>query len=470
MKFGRSFAISRHLVSAAFALLLLTVSFAPLPFGANGPESTWLLVLAAGGDPWPAVSAPRLWVAAGCFGAFALWAVVQALPFMPGSLPHPLWTESAKVLALAPRPTISIDPLMTWQALAKTLAYLCIGTAALFLLNDPSRRRLATALLVAAGGLYALYGIVQLFGGDCCVAWQKKTAYFGAATGPFINRNSFATYLGLIVLVSLGLLLRAWGEFRGAAAGSWTRRIAIRLRLFPPSHWLTAIAMLAATLALFLTQSRAGITATALGALVLVALSAQAEVFGSRRRRLFYVAVFAGIVTLAVLLIGRGFVARVASEGVEEADRTQSWQIVVTGIEASPWLGHGFGTFAQSFPLYRDDRLASRRFWDKAQDTYLELAIDTGIPATLVLLAGFAALLAQCWKGLSRRRRGRRVFPALGIAATILVGAHAIYDFSMQIPAIAATYAFVMAIALTESGMWRGASRPGGTGDQPSAT
>ena len=213
--------------------------------------------------------------------------------------------------------------------------------------------------------------------------------------------------------------------------------------------------LLVCATALLCTLSRAGITSTVLAAGTLVLLASQARILGEQRRPIFNLAAFAGVVALSLALFGSSFLGRIADEGVEDADRTQSWKIVVSGIEASPWLGHGFGTFPEAFPTYRDDRLPSRRYWDKAQDTYLELGLDMGIPATLVLLAGFAAIGVQCWKGLSRRRRERRIFPAIGLAAMVLVGAHAIYDFSMQIPAVATTFAFIVGIALTESGIWR---------------
>ena len=205
--------------------------------------------------------------------------------------------------------------------------------------------------------------------------------------------------------------------------------------------------------ALLFTLSRAGITSSILGAATLVFLLSQARVLGAQRR-LLHVFVFIGVVALSITFFGSAFVARFANDGVEDVDRTQSWEIIVSGIEASPWLGHGFGTFPEAFPLYRDDRLASRRYWDKAQDTYLELGLDMGIPATAVLLLGFGGLAVQCVKGLSRRRRERRIFPAIGLAAMVLVGAHSLIDFSMQIPAVATTFAFVIGIAITESSIW----------------
>lgn len=461
--------LSRRLEGTGFGLLLAVVALAPLPFGSNGPESTLILsalsglvlastalalVLRPERLAWQQSAWPTTAVI--CFTAFGLWAAVQIIPGLPAALPHPLWAEGSRVLGLGAVPaTISIDPLATWAALAKSGGYAAIGVSALVLLREPRRRRAAVLVLTVAGGLYAAYGLIALGTGDCCVVWQKKFAYFGVATGPFINRNSFATYLGLICIVCLGHILREFGELRRVSAPSWAGRLIVRLRLLLARQWWTVAALLTAATALLLTLSRAGMTSTLLAGGTLVLLLSQANVLGDKRRPLVHFAAFAGVAGLSLVLFGGALINRVQDEGVEDAYRTQSWKIMISAIEASPWLGHGFGTFPEAFPLYRDDRLPSRRYWDKAQDTYIELAMDMGIPATVVLLLGFGALAAQCVKGLSRRRKERRLYPALGLAALVLVGAHSIFDFSMQIPAIATTFAFIMGIAITESGIWR---------------
>ncbi len=472
-----SYAIwSRRLEGVAYWMLVAIVSLVPLPFGTNFPEGfavlgmlsgfTLLLVpLSRHVSPERFAVAASRWLicAAVAFLGFVLWSLLQIVPGLSLSLLHPLWPEAATILGGAGRGTISIDPQRTLEALMKTCTYFALGVSSLLLLRDPPRRRTALTVLVCAASLYATYGLVERADGDCCVLWLRKTTYVGSVTGPFINRNDFATYLGLATLVCLALLGRTVGEFRhfgGSGAARWRAWLTL---LLAREWWLLA-ALAVISAALLFTASRAGVTASLIGATVLIFLLSKAGILGagSRGRHVIVFLLAAGVL---IASFGGVFLARFANEGIEDLDRTQSWKIVITGIEASPWLGHGFGTFPESFPLYRDDRLASRRYWDKAQDTYLELALDTGIPATVVLLGGFAAMVAQCWKGLSRRRRERRIFPAIGIAATVLVGAHSIYDFSMQIPAIATTYAFIMGIALAESGIWR-ARNP----DQSSAT
>ena len=67
-------------------------------------------------------------------------------------------------------------------------------------------------------------------------------------------------------------------------------------------------------------------------------------------------------------------------------------------------------------------------------------------------MAAPALLAGMCLAGCLRRRRDR-VFPAVGFAASVAVCAHAFVDFSLQIPAVAVTYAAVLGVGAAQS--WR---------------
>ena len=68
----------------------------------------------------------------------------------------------------------------------------------------------------------------------------------------------------------------------------------------------------------------------------------------------------------------------------------------------------------------------------------------------LALNLAIALLAAEALRGLWRRRR-ERTAPALGVAATALVGVHAFFDFSLQMPAVSALYAFIMGLAVAQA-------------------
>jgi O-antigen ligase len=86
---------------------------------------------------------------------------------------------------------------------------------------------------------------------------------------------------------------------------------------------------------------------------------------------------------------------------------------------------------------------------DKAHNTYLELALEAGIPAAAALVLSVFSFAALCLLALLRRKAVR--FALAGLGATVLVGAHALVDFSLQMPAVAITYAALLGVCAAQS-------------------
>jgi hypothetical protein len=81
---------------------------------------------------------------------------------------------------------------------------------------------------------------------------------------------------------------------------------------------------------------------------------------------------------------------------------------------------------------------------------YLENIFELGWPIAVILFLCVAWLTRRCFSGA--RNRGRDwVYPATGVAATVLVAIHSIVDFSLQIPGIAITYACILGVACAQS-------------------
>jgi O-antigen ligase len=462
--------LKQRLDAVAFWLLLAVVCLAPLPLASNRPMPLAILTLAAGvvfalacismllRDEGPAF-ARALKFACACFVLVGVWVLFQLATFLPSPLPHPLWSDASRILGRAIPGRITLDATQTWTTLAATAGYFAIGASAVLLIRGDKRPWTAALVLCLSGGAYALYGLVMHWSGNEMVLWYPKTDYVGVVTSTFINRNSYATYAGLVSLLCLGLIIADIGELRHLAAANAAERATRVSELLLRRRWSVVLSLIFLLASLLLTLSRGGIGAFFFGASALLFLLTYAGVL-SRRMRWRAFAIFAAGSVCAIILFGQAFVERVSSDGLTaDDDRREAWSIAVDGIETSPLLGHGFGAFPEGFPLYRDDRLPSRRFWDKAHDTYLELAFDLGLPAAAVLLAGFVALAAQTWKGLKRRRHARRALPAVGLAAMLLAGSHSLVDFSLQIPADAAIFAFLVGLAIAESGIWSGAQR-----------
>jgi O-antigen ligase len=129
-------------------------------------------------------------------------------------------------------------------------------------------------------------------------------------------------------------------------------------------------------------------------------------------------------------------------------ERMEAYALAADGIEDNPVFGFGYGTFEDSFRLYRDETLSLH--FNKAHNTYLENMFELGWPAALVQFGLVAWLALICLRGLRERHRDW-VFPAAGLGATTLVALHSLVDFSLQMPATALAYAGLMGAAVAQS-------------------
>lgn len=124
------------------------------------------------------------------------------------------------------------------------------------------------------------------------------------------------------------------------------------------------------------------------------------------------------------------------------------WNAALRMIQNAPLLGLGLGTYENAYPMYSDTMLPL--IMDKAHNDYLELAAGWGLPAAILWWSALAWLAFLCVRGVFIRRHNR-VFPMLAVGATILVAVHSIFDFSLQMPAIALTYATILGLGVAQS-------------------
>lgn len=133
-----------------------------------------------------------------------------------------------------------------------------------------------------------------------------------------------------------------------------------------------------------------------------------------------------------------------------EIDRLPLFSVVADQIGSSPYIGSGYGSFSQAFMMYRDQRLPGAYVFLQAHNTYLELAAELGIPAAILLVIAIGWCAGLCLIGVFRRQRGH-VYPVIAFAVTLTVAVHALVDFSLQIPAVAALYASLLGMGVAQS-------------------
>lgn len=451
-----------------FWVLIGLVTIAPLAIGAVYPWSWGLLAILVGVLllSWclrlvvlreaPAVSPGKVWPILLFFGVAVAWAALQMSSLLPPAWHHPLWAEAGGALATGVTGHVTVNPHETGSALLRLLSYGGVFWLALQYGRNRERAKHAFYALTIAGLAYAAYGLAVEFTGAKMILWFPKTSYQDNLTSTFVNRNSYSTYAGLGLLCATGLLIHRISITLDHDAG---RRERLRLLLgnLAASGWLALLAWFYIATALLLTESRGGVVSASIGmATLLIAFAAARTI--SRR----YAAVLAAIVLaggVALFAQSGGTVSeRLAGTELKGQERLRVYDTTTKAISDTPWLGTGYGTFPGIFRIYRDRSIPNT--YKKAHNSYLESALELGIPAAIALILAVGTTAFYCLIGIRRRRRDV-IYPAVGLAATVLVAAHSLVDFSLQIPAVAVTYSLLMGVACAQS--WRSdRGQPGG--------
>lgn len=390
-----------------------------------------------------------------------LLGLMVALPlFQLAPLPVSLWQSlpgrtifaEAAIVSGQPQPwrPWSIVPGMTLNAAASLLVP---ATVLLLLAGLRDRERswlpaLLFGLVVAA----MLIGLLQLSGATFDNPFINDGP--GEVGGIFANRNHFALFL------AFGCLFAPTWAFSGDSRASWRGPVALSAAL------LFVLTILA-------TGSRTGILlgsiATAHGLLI-----ARREIRRELRGRPRWVthATIAAIVALFAFLI----VISVAANRAESVNRLlaisaatdtrfAALPTVIAMIKAYFPFGTGFGSFDPLFRLHEPNSMLSANYFNHAHNDFLEVILDGGLPATLILVV---TLGWYCFATFRAWRVGSNAEHALsqsGSAMIFLVLVASILDYPARTPMIMAMLA-VGSFWLNEARLFR-SSAPLPASDQP---
>jgi O-antigen ligase len=467
----RSWTKPEYILAVVF---LVVLAWAPFPYGSNRFWAELVLGLGLGiallawsgavltGMIGVTSLTKRLWAPALCMTLALAWAAFQTLDLsglasLTGiditAIAHPIWSLTATAAGGAPGAFVSIDPELTRQAIFVASLSVAAFLLAFELGRDRSRAVLLMGGLVSICVTYAAMAFAELYLHVDFHSWIMPDAKIetGRLTGPFVNPNHLATFTAIGGLAALGMFVETLRQ-----AIVWDRggkifaRTAIQAMTGSASRWLIATIILLSTL--LLTQSRGGVISFLAATLALVvALSIGRRLNGNEAPgRRAMAAFLVAVVAIAAVISAEPILGRMQTQGVEDTSRTSFSRSTLSATEALPLRGHGFGAFQRYYPLYSDGSYVGEV--DEAHNDVLETLADLGLPAGLAFMAAPALLAGMCLAGCLRRRRDR-VFPAVGFAASVAVGTHAFVDFSLQIPAVAVTYAAILGVGAAQS--WR---------------
>jgi O-antigen ligase len=422
------------------------------PWGINallftGLAALYEVSLLLRGIPHP-VAIRQVVVSAILFAAVVLWIVVQNATWTPVAWQHPIWQLAAEALDQEVLGSISVDRDLTALALLRLVTAASVFWLALQLCRDPVRARALIWAVVAISALYAALGLFALgFLPNGRIFRELGPTNF--VTSTFVNKNHYVTYAGIGLISAAGVILRAYRRGLRHSGRLWRLKIASLIRTTGTSAVVPLAFAAVILIALLLTASRGGISATALGIFVLFVINVGRR--GSSVRTEVLLLSFAAVLVItAFAAFSDVFLERIRLEGIYDEGRRWAPLVIFRSIASSPILGYGYGTFSAVFPMFRDDTMNILGIWDKAHNTYFEVLQGLGLLFGSMLIASTLILVWQCFRGARIRQRDATI-PAIAASVSVLIGVHAFLDFSLQIQAVTLTFMAVLGAGVAQA-------------------
>jgi O-antigen ligase len=453
---GRVAATTEQLI---FGAAIVGVAWVPLWLGSNrgipwlinaGYFGTLALLLEAailvGGRAHP-VAIKRLIYPAVIFALTCVWILIQASTWIPTSLENSIYQYGRDTYGIDLAGSITINRSLTYVALLRLLTEGAVFWLFLQLCRSPQRAHWTVQAVAIIGIAYAIYGIVAFFAFPGTILWFTKYAYLDSVTSTFINRNSYATYVGIGLLCALACTFSAYVRSANFVGRSALRRAIafVASTAGGAGWWLVGSFIL--SLALVRTGSRGGILASVAGLIALILMVSLRGRNATAAMASLLSLLAAGV---AIFVFGDFFAGRLLALGLDSADRFAVYRLTMLSILDAPWKGFGYGTFEYVFPMYRDNSLSPYSFWDKAHNTYLEFIQGLGIPTAALFLLMLLLLALRCGHA-ALTRKSSATAPLVATAATVIVALHSFVDFSMQIQAVALTWTALLGAGVAQS-------------------
>ena len=365
---------------------------------------------------------------AGAAVLFLAWAGQQFLSGQVKLSNHPLYAPALLFFLLILAQIVFRSSAYAYVTKYEMLQYAAYGVvlllAAEWVQGENARKKFALTIIVF-GALYSFFALAQEMTSNGKIFWVFAPRFNGAIYGSYVNHNHYAGLMEMLVpmplVVTMGHLLK--GGKRALMA--------------------FCTVLMASTI--FLSRSRGGMIAFVLQIVLFAALT----LYQRRNPRVAISLLAVCVLVLGFLVfIGKGQVLGRLGD-LAPGTRLNMTQDCLRMFTHRPLWGWGLGTFPTVYPSYRS--FYTNLFVNEAHNDYAQLLVETG-------MLGFALML---WFLLCLYRRG---FPksrrwefkwdgALSLAA--LLGCtgilfHSFVDFNLQIPANAAIFYALAALAASE--------------------
>jgi O-antigen ligase len=336
---------------------------------------------------------------------------------------------------------VSIVPNATAAALVSILPALAIFYATVLL--DYDTRIKLVWVIVFWGGVSVLLGFLQVAQGPGSSLRFFEITNPTEAVGFFANRNHFAA----LMYVTLLLSVVAYIDLQQRASANLTGQ---RGRSKQSAQTLALVGlclMIVATVAgAAMARSRAGIVlmmVAGVGAAFLAirygALGAGTSGSNSRLRSRAVTLAIAGAVLFAAQFGLYRFISRFEADPFDDARWAYALATYHAAIETLPFAT-GFGSFIPVFAALEPMGITGVVFSNRAHNDALEMTLELGLGAPILLIAALATLPFLYWaaRNTPEARRHGTTLPTMAFLTLALIGLHSLFDYPLRTSAIMA--------------------------------
>ncbi len=321
--------------------------------------------------------------------------------------------------------SVSVYPFATEMESCRLFIYLMVFVAASFGIRDEEGVYRVIKTLIVFGFILGIFAVIQHATWNGKIYWFKKPDYESVLPfGPYVNKNHFAGFIGMIIPLALGMSLRS-------------RRFEKKM--------MFAFLGIAMAVTLFFSLSRGGIISFFAGMLV---FSILVLAKGVSRRKLIPILLFTLILGVFLAYLGISpIVSRFAQSEVSTEQRFSAWMGTLSAFRDYAVLGSGFGTFEYIFKIYQPDGLYD--YWGHAHNDYLELLLDLGIVGTVIV----AIFLFIVLRTIIKTEWGSRglYLKAAFLSSLSTIAVHNLVDFNLHIPSNALLFFLILGLGVSLS-------------------
>lgn len=431
--------LPRALDRTLFLFLLILLVWLPLPVGSNRDWSVGLFAMLTS------------LLVAGWMGLQLLSPRPLSRNIRHAKLPLALLGLAQGWVLLQLVFGLSMDVGASFRYLILGIAYCGLYLLVVALVKTRKRLTLLLGMLVCSGAFQAFFGASMTLSGVEHLLFTEKHFHIGHATGTYVNRNHLAGYLELTIGCGIGLLLalRDSREFR------WRRLLET---MMGPKGRLR-LALVVMVIALVMSHSRMGNTAFFASLMIVGGIF----VLIDRENRIRNGLILASVLLIDTLVVSQFFgldklknrivetrLQDVVVDGqvVEQANELRGgvFEQALLLARERPLTGQGAGSFEAVFPPYAGN---IPLHFDHAHNDFLQFWIEYGLIGSAPLLAFVLVSLGFAIGAMRRRSSLYRSGVGFGTAlALISLAIHSFTDFNLQIPANAATFVVVAALAV----------------------